>query len=75
MFVTGTGIADLLTTGGGAAFPTLLNPAQHRRRPQYAPDVDNGLVTFDVRTGILHTINWQAFKAGLQYYLPVSTAG
>ena len=70
-FVTGTGIADLLTTGGGAAFPTLLNPAQASPPPVYAPDVDNGLVTFDVRTGILHTINWQAFKVGLQYYLPV----
>ena len=70
-FVIGTGIADLLTTGGGAAFPTLYNPQQQSPPPQYAPDVDNGLVTFDMRTGLLHTINWWAFKAGLQYYLPV----
>ena len=70
-FVIGTGIADLLTTGGGATFPALQNPAQQSPPPQYAPDVDNGLVTFDVQTGILHTINWYAYKAGLQYYLPV----
>jgi hypothetical protein len=70
-FVIGTGIADLLTTGGGATFPALSNPAQQSPPPQYAPDVDNGLVTFDAQTGILHTINWYAYKAGLQYYLPV----
>jgi hypothetical protein len=70
-FVIGTGIADLLTTGGGATFPALSNPAQQSPPPQYAPNVDNGLVTFDVQTGILHTIDWYAYKAGLQYYLPV----
>jgi hypothetical protein len=70
-FVTGAGIADLLTTGGGATFPALLNPAQQSPPPQYAPDIDNGLVTFDVQTGVLHAINWYAYKAGLQYYLPV----
>ncbi len=68
-FVTGSGIADLLTTGGGARFPTLPNPAQASPPPEYAGDVDNGLVTFDLRT-VLHTINWQAYRGGLQYYLP-----
>jgi hypothetical protein len=68
-FVVGTGIADLLTTGGGARFPTLPNPAQANPPPVYTGDVDNGLVTFDT-LGVLHTINWQAFKAGFQYYLP-----
>ncbi len=70
-FVTGSGIADLLTTGGGARFPTLPNPAQASPPPEYAGDVDNGLVTFDVQT-ILHTIDWQAYRGGLQYYLPPS---
>lgn len=69
-FVIGTGIADLLTTGGGAQFPTLSNPGQQSPPPLYAPDIDNGLVTFDVQTSILHTINWWAYRAGLQYYLP-----
>jgi hypothetical protein len=69
-FVTGTGIADLLTTGGGAQFPTLPNSMQQSPPPLYTPDIDNGLVTFDQQTSILHTINWQAFKVGLQYYLP-----
>jgi hypothetical protein len=68
-FVTGTGIADLITAGGGATFPTLPNPALANPPPLYNPDIDEGLVTFDTR-GVLHTIDWQAFRVGLQYYLP-----
>ena len=71
-FVMGTGIADVMNTGGGARFPTLPNPAQQNPPPVYTGDVDNGLVTFDT-LGVLHTINWYAFKAGLQYYLPGNT--
>ncbi|HVY37918.1 MAG TPA: hypothetical protein VHM31_08280 [Polyangia bacterium] len=67
--VIGTGIADLLTTGGGAQFPTLPNPMQASPPPPYAGNIDNGLVTFDV-PGVLHTIDWRAFRGGLQYYLP-----
>jgi hypothetical protein len=70
-FVVGTGIADLITAGGGARFPLLPNPAQTNPPPVYAGDVDNGLVSFDTR-GVLHTINWRALKAGLQYYFPGS---
>ncbi|MFL5307325.1 MAG: hypothetical protein ACJ8F1_19060 [Polyangia bacterium] len=67
--VIGTGIADLLTSGGGAQFPTLPNPMQASPPPMYAGNIDNGLVTFDV-PGVLHTIDWRAFRGGLQYYLP-----
>jgi hypothetical protein len=67
--VIGTGIADLLTTGGGAQFPTLPNPMQASPPPPYAGNIDSGLVTFDV-SGVLHTIDWRAFRGGLQYYLP-----
>lgn len=70
-FVKGTGIADLITAGGGAKFPTLPNPAQANPPPLYDADIDNGLVSFDAR-GVLHTIDWQAFRVGLQYYLPPS---
>lgn len=70
-FVTGTGIGDLITATGGATFPTLPNPAQGNPAPQYTGNIDNGLVSFDTR-GVLHTIDWQAFKVGLQYYLPPS---
>jgi hypothetical protein len=70
-FVTGTGIADLLTTGGGARFPTLPNPAQANPPPMYLPNIDTGLVTFD-QQGVAHTIDWYAFKVGIQYYLPGS---
>ncbi|MBN1608979.1 MAG: hypothetical protein JW940_20295 [Polyangiaceae bacterium] len=68
-FVTGTGIADLITAGGGATFPTLPNPALANPPPIYSPDIDDGLVTFDT-VGVLHTIDWQAFRVGLQYYVP-----
>jgi hypothetical protein len=68
-FVQGTGIADLMTTGGGATFPTLPNPAQANPPPTYSPNVDSGLVTFD-QQGVLHTIDWSAFMVGIQYYLP-----
>jgi hypothetical protein len=68
-FAWGTGIADLITAGGGAKFPTLPNPAQANPPPLYQPDIDNGLVSFDAG-GVLHTIDWQAFRLGLQYYLP-----
>jgi hypothetical protein len=67
--VKGTGIADLVNAGGGAAFPTLPNPAQISPAPLYTPDVDNALVTFN-DFGILQTIDWQTFMVGLQYYLP-----
>jgi hypothetical protein len=68
-FVTGTGIADLITAGGGASFPTLPNPAQMNPPPLYAANIDDGLVSFDTR-GVVHTIDWWALRAGLQYYLP-----
>lgn len=68
-FVVGSGIADLINSGGGAAFPVLPNPAMISPPPTYTPDIDNGLVTFD-NSGRLHTIDWQSFMAGVQYYLP-----
>jgi hypothetical protein len=70
-FVKGTGIADLITSGGGAQFQLLPNPAQASPPFVYTPDIDNGLVAFD-GNGVLHTIAWQAFRVGLQYYLPPS---
>jgi hypothetical protein len=68
-FVTGTGIGDLLTAGGGASFPTLPNPAQANPPPLYRANIADGLVSFDTQ-GVVHTIDWWAFRAGLQYYLP-----
>jgi len=35
----------------------------------YTPNVDPGLVAFD-SSGFLHTINWETFVIGVQYYLP-----
>jgi hypothetical protein len=70
-FVKGSGISDLITADGGAQFPTLPNPAQANPPPLYDANIDNGLVSFD-SSGVLHTIDWQAFRVGLQYYLPPS---
>lgn len=35
----------------------------------YTPNVDPGLVAFD-SNNFLHTINWETFVVGVQYYLP-----
>ena len=70
-FVVGTGIADLITSGGGANFPTLPNAAMASPAPTYTADIDDGIVAFD-NAGVLHTIDWQTFMAGIQYYLPPS---
>jgi hypothetical protein len=70
-FSTGTGIADMYTfMDGGSRFPLLPNPSNMAPAYQYAANVDPGLVTFD-RSFELKTINWRAFVAGAQYYLPV----
>lgn len=68
-FVTGSGIADLITAGGGASFPTLPNPAQMNPPPLYTQNIDDGLVTFDTQ-GVAHTIDWWAMRLGIQYYIP-----
>ncbi len=68
-FVLGSGIGDLMGVTGGAQFPTLPNPAQANPPPEYDGNVDPGLVSFDTQ-GVLHTIDWQAITAGIQYYLP-----
>jgi hypothetical protein len=70
-FVVGSGIGDLVNVNGGALFPTLSNPAQANPAPAYDANIDQGLVTFDT-SGRLHTINWQEFRIGVQYYLPPS---
>jgi hypothetical protein len=68
-FVKGTGIGDLTNSRGGAMFPTLPNPALAQPPPVYTGNIDSGLVTFDI-AGVLHTIDWQTFVIGFQYYLP-----
>jgi hypothetical protein len=71
-FVTGTGISDLYTgLSGGVGFPAPPNPTMATPAPTYAADIDNGLVTYDAQ-GHLHTIDWQSYIVGVQYYLPPS---
>ena len=67
-FVKGSGIGDLIGATGGAVLPNLINPAGAAPFI-YDANVDQGLVSFD-ESGVLHTIDWTAFRVGLQYYLP-----
>jgi hypothetical protein len=55
--------------GGTAAPAPGLGGVQPLVGLPYTPHVDPGLVAFDPH-GRLHTINWQTFIVGLQYYLP-----
>jgi hypothetical protein len=57
--ITYTGMATPQDMAGAAAQVGL----------PYTPNIDPGLVAFD-QYEILHTINWQTFVVGLQYYLP-----
>jgi hypothetical protein len=67
----GTGIADLYSgLTGGAKYPALPNPMLLLTPPVYNANLDPGIVTFDSE-GNLHTINWRAFVANLQYHLPI----
>jgi hypothetical protein len=70
-FVTGTGIGDLINATGGAAFPTLPNPTQATPEPHYVANVDPGILSIGT-DGKPYTIDWSAFRAGIQYYLPGS---
>jgi hypothetical protein len=71
-FVTGTGINDQYTgLTGGVGFPALPNPGMATPAPTYTSNIDPGIVTFDANGG-LHTINWQSYIVGIQYYLPPS---
>ena len=67
-FVYGTGIADIMVAGGGAKFPTLPNSVQYNPPPVYNPDIDNGLVTFDLRRAAYDRL--VGGQGGLQYYMP-----
>lgn len=67
-FVTGTGIGDLINATGGADYPTLPNPTQSNPAPEYVSNVDPGVLSFGT-DGKPYTIDWTAFRAGLQYYV------
>jgi hypothetical protein len=75
-FVTGTGIADLYTgLNGGVANPALPNPKMSAPPPAYTPDIDPGLAMFTLdamNNATLHTVDFQSYIVGLQYYLPPS---
>jgi hypothetical protein len=66
----GTGIADLyLTLTGGVLFPSLPNPHNVLPAPVYTPNIDQGIVTYDV-DGNLRTIDWEGAMVNAHYHLP-----
>jgi hypothetical protein len=72
-FATGSGFADMYTsTTGGAGFPAFAAPAGSpagTASTPFAADIDNGIVTYDAN-GALHSVDWQSYMVGAQYYLP-----
>jgi hypothetical protein len=65
-FVAGTGINDLYSSlTGGVGVPNLTDATG----TMTAAAIDPGLVAFD-KTGNMHTINWESYILGVQYYLP-----
>ncbi len=76
-WVVGRGIGDLFTglsDGNTASWAPPTAPAGAPAIAPYAPgniNIDSGLVEFG-STGKPHAIMWQAYMAGIQYYLPPS---
>jgi hypothetical protein len=66
----GTGVTDLyLTLTGGVLFPSLPNPKNLLPAPAYTPNVDPGIVTFDVNDNA-KTLDWQGLMVNAHYHLP-----
>ncbi|HEY4241104.1 MAG TPA: hypothetical protein VGM88_14880 [Kofleriaceae bacterium] len=73
-FVTGSGDADLYQSlSGGVSNAALPNPQMLPTAPVYTPNFDNGIAEYDAM-GKLHTVDWQSFIVGLQYYIPGNVA-
>jgi hypothetical protein len=79
-FVTGAGIADLFTGGltGGVHFPFPQGPGGNNTGT-YTSNIDPGIVQYSLvedpvngEKGLMRVIRWQAYMAGLQYFLPPS---
>jgi hypothetical protein len=73
-FATGTGISDQYTgLTGGYTLPATPNPTglPAAQAPVYTPNFDPGMLAYDTSYN-LHTIDWQSFIVGLQYYLPIA---
>jgi hypothetical protein len=69
-FVKGNGIGDLMGgLTGNASFPALPPAMPGGTPPTFTPNIDAGIVQYD-SSGNLHTLNWQTFMVGIQYYLP-----
>jgi hypothetical protein len=60
---------DTPQTYAGTAMPMNAAGAAPLVGLPYTPNIDPGLVAFDTN-GRLHTIDWQSFLVGVQYYLP-----
>ena len=67
---SGYGIADQYSSlTGGIGFPSPVTPMGATTVSTYSPDIDPGIVTYDIN-GNLHAIQWTSYLIGAQYYLP-----
>jgi hypothetical protein len=73
-YAKGSGFADQYTSfTGGATFPTLPVPVGSppgTTATPFSADIDNGVVTYD-SNGHLHSIDWNVYLVGAQYYTPL----
>jgi hypothetical protein len=68
----GAGISDMYPgLTGGVGFPSLPNPNNTQVVPQYTPDIDPGIVTFDANFQ-LQAVKWTGLVANFHYHLPVA---
>jgi hypothetical protein len=68
----GSGISDLYPgLTGGVGFPSLPNPNNTQVVPQYTPDIDPGIVTFDANFQ-LQAVKWTGVVTNFHYHLPVA---
>jgi hypothetical protein len=68
----GAGISDMYPgLTGGVGFPSLPNPNNTQVVPQYTPDIDPGIVTFDANFQ-LQAVKWTGLVGNFHYHLPVA---
>jgi hypothetical protein len=67
--VGGRGINDLYTSLTGGVTNAALPPDAMGAAQTYTANIDPGLATYD-GGGTLHTIKWQSYIIGAQYFLP-----
>lgn len=67
----GAGISDLYAgMQSGVMFPFVPTQAALSGAPSWPTNMDQGLVSYDIKSFALHPVQWTSILAGLEYYLP-----